>query len=57
MASMRIVCKYPYGKKDESEVILFADSPIKFVGENALFDIDGKMKIIPINSIIRIEAV
>lgn len=56
MAKMRIVCKYPYGNKD-AEVFLFADSPIKFVGENALFDIDGKMKIIPINSIIRIEAV
>lgn len=57
MANIRIVCKYPYGEKDKSEVILFADSPIRFVGENILFDVDGKMKIIPINCIIRIETI
>ena len=57
MANIRIVCEYPYAIKEKAEVILFAESPIRFVGEQALFDIDGHMKIIPIQSIKRIEAI
>lgn len=57
MVEIKIVCKYPYGNDEKSEVILFADSPIRFVGENILFDIAGQMKIVPIQSIKRIETI
>lgn len=56
MASIRIICDNPYMQHNKAEVELFADSPLQIIGEYVRFNVDGKMKIIPINRIIRIEA-
>ena len=56
MASIRIICDNPYMQRNKAEVELFADSPLQIIGEYVRFNVDGKMKIIPINRIIRIEA-